>query len=98
MMWKVVILSPVRRRRAIERVPDAPSVSARQACPVIGQHCSMPHRMMAEARVLIKRLDEHYNLVRPHRTLGYRPPAPEAIVAGPPFTSRGPARSGFRFG
>ena len=35
---------------------------------------------LLEARVLIERWREHYNWVRPHSSLGYRPPAPEAIV------------------
>jgi transposase InsO family protein len=39
---------------------------------------------VAEARVLIERWREHYNRVLPHRALGYRPPAPEAIAAGSP--------------
>ncbi|RPJ45760.1 MAG: transposase, partial [Candidatus Latescibacterota bacterium] len=30
-----------------------------------------------EARVLIERWRRHYNTVRPHSSLGYRPPAPE---------------------
>jgi len=39
---------------------------------------------LLEARVLIERWREHYNTVRPHSSLGYRPPAPEAIAVGPP--------------
>lgn len=39
---------------------------------------------LLEARVLIERWREHYNTVRPHASLGYRPPAPETIAAGPP--------------
>ena len=42
---------------------------------------------VAEARVLIERWREHYNRVRPHSALGYRPPAPEAIAAGSPSAS-----------
>jgi hypothetical protein len=42
---------------------------------------------VAEARVLIERWREHCNRVRPHSALGYRPPAPEAIAAGPPSAS-----------
>jgi len=42
---------------------------------------------VAEARVLIERWREHYNRVRPHSALGYRPPAPEAIAAGPSSAS-----------
>jgi len=32
-----------------------------------------------EAKVLIERWRIHYNTVRPHSALGYRPPAPEAV-------------------
>ena len=35
---------------------------------------------LAEARVLIEAWRQHDNKVRPHSALGYRPPAPEAIV------------------
>jgi putative transposase len=35
---------------------------------------------LAEARVLIERWRLEYNGFRPHSSLGYRPPAPEAIV------------------
>ena len=33
---------------------------------------------MKEIRVLAERWRVHYNTVRPHSSLGYRPPAPEA--------------------
>ena len=33
---------------------------------------------LLEAKVLIERWRRHYNTVRPHGSLGYRPPAPEA--------------------
>ena len=35
---------------------------------------------LLEAKVLIERWREHYNRVRPHSSLGYRPPASEAIA------------------
>lgn len=35
---------------------------------------------LREAKVLIERWREHYNRARPHSSLGYRPPAPEAIL------------------
>ena len=35
---------------------------------------------LLEAKVLIERWRRRYNTVRPHSSLGYRPPAPEAIV------------------
>ena len=39
---------------------------------------------LAEAQVLIERWRQHYNGVRPHSSLGYRPPAPESIEIGSP--------------
>jgi putative transposase len=33
---------------------------------------------LQEAKVLIERWRKEYNTIRPHRSLGYRPPAPEA--------------------
>ena len=36
---------------------------------------------LLEAKVLVARWRRHYNTVRPHSSLGYRPPAPEAILA-----------------
>ncbi len=35
---------------------------------------------LREAKVLIEQWRKHYNTVRPHSALGYRPPAPEANV------------------
>lgn len=37
-----------------------------------------------EAKVLIEQWRKHYNTIRPHSSLGYRPPAPESLAAGPP--------------
>ena len=34
---------------------------------------------LKEARVLIEGWRRHYNRVRPHSALGYRPPAPETV-------------------
>ncbi len=39
---------------------------------------------LLEAQVLVERWRRHYNTVRPHSALGYRPPAPEAVQPGPP--------------
>ena len=44
---------------------------------------------LAEAKVLIEAWRRHYNTVRPHSSLGYRPPAPEA--ATPPLPVSGSA-------
>ena len=35
---------------------------------------------LKEARIVIEQWRKHYNTVRPHSALGYRPPAPESIV------------------
>ena len=35
---------------------------------------------LREAQILIEPWRIHYNTVRPHIALGYRPPAPETIV------------------
>ena len=36
---------------------------------------------LCEAQILIERWRRHYNTVRPHSALSYRPPAPESIVS-----------------
>ena len=35
---------------------------------------------LREAQVLVEAWRQHYNMVRPHSALGYRPPAPEAVA------------------
>ena len=42
---------------------------------------------LQEAKVLIEQWRRHYNMVRPHSALGYRPPAPEAMEI-PPLVGR----------
>lgn len=44
---------------------------------------------LAEAKVLIEAWRRHYNTIRPHSSLGYRPPAPE--TATPPYPASGSA-------
>jgi len=44
---------------------------------------------LAEARIVIECWRRHYNTERPHSSLGYRPPAPEALQWPAPL--RGPA-------
>jgi transposase InsO family protein len=39
---------------------------------------------LKEAKVIIEMWRKRHNNVRPHRSLGYRPPAPGTIAAGPP--------------
>jgi transposase InsO family protein len=48
-----------------------------------------------EAQVLIERWRQHYNALRPHSSLGYRPPAPETILqpaSGPAYAPLRPAQ------
>ena len=35
---------------------------------------------LREAQILIEQWRKHYNIKRPHSSLGYRPPAPESII------------------
>jgi putative transposase len=46
---------------------------------------------LKEAKVLIEQSRQHYNTVRPHSSLGYRPPAPQAFMASQPNLDRAPA-------
>lgn len=51
---------------------------------------------LQEARILIEAWRHQYNTVRPHSSLGYRPPAPEVLIwPAPPAALKGavPARS-----
>ena len=59
---------------------------------------------LREAQIVIKSWRRHYNAVRPHASLGYKPPAPEVFVpalaawphsrAGPPHSSPQPLAEG----
>ena len=48
---------------------------------------------LKEAQILTERWRVHYNIVRPHSSLGYRPPAPMAysLAIPQPSASRSPA-------
>ena len=35
---------------------------------------------LKEAQIIIERWRQHYNKVRPHSSLGYKPPAPQAVI------------------
>jgi putative transposase len=49
---------------------------------------------LAEAKVLIEQWRVHYNTVRPHSSLGYRPPAPEVVLSRTPPAAAPPAPAG----
>jgi transposase InsO family protein len=47
---------------------------------------------LAEARIIIEGWREHYNTMRPHSSLGYKPPAPSAVLwPAAPFQAASPA-------
>ena len=50
---------------------------------------------MTEAKVLIEQWRRHYNTIRPHSSLGYRPPAPQTIAPhrGDPPSAAGRLRA-----
>jgi len=48
---------------------------------------------LKEAKVLIKRWRHHFNTVRLHSSLGYRPPAPQTILLRPVPPTYAPLRS-----
>lgn len=49
---------------------------------------------LKEAQVLIERWRRHFNTVRPHSALGYRPPAPEVVMPNVPLPPGRPGPTG----
>ena len=49
---------------------------------------------VAEAKVLIEQWRIHYNTIRPHSSLGYRPPAPGVILLSTPMPPSRPGPTG----
>ena len=49
---------------------------------------------LLEAKVLIEQWRVHYNTLRPHSALGYRPPAPEVVVPDLPMPPGRPGPTG----
>jgi hypothetical protein len=47
--------------------------------------CFSYSHTLREAQILIERWRRDYNAFRPHSSLGYQPPAPEAVEVGPPI-------------
>jgi putative transposase len=47
---------------------------------------------LQEAKVLIERWRRHYNTVRPHSALGYRPPTPQTTLPRPAGSAYAPLR------
>ena len=44
------------------------------------KHKEMVGRFLKEAQIIVGEWVKHYNHVRPHSALGYRPPAPQTQV------------------
>ena len=57
--------------------------------PAAAQEVALENITSWEAQIIIESWRQHYNTVRPHASLGYRPPAPEVFV---PALSAWPAR------
>ena len=49
---------------------------------------------LRKAQLLIEQWRRHFNTIRPHSALGYRPPAPEVAMPGPPTPLRRPDPTG----
>lgn len=49
---------------------------------------------LGEAKIIIESWRRHYNNIRPHSALGYRPPAPQVFVPARPASQPGPATPG----
>ena len=49
---------------------------------------------LREAQVLIEQWRQHFNTIRPHSALGYRPPAPEVVMLGSLMLLRRPNPTG----
>jgi putative transposase len=47
---------------------------------------------LREAQIIIESWRRHYNTVRPHASLGYRPPAPEVFIPAFAVTQAAPNR------
>ena len=48
-----------------------------------GKTAEVCRRLGISEQILIERWRVHYNTRRPHSALGYRPPAPEAVLISP---------------
>ncbi|WP_024848247.1 integrase core domain-containing protein, partial [Aminobacter sp. J41] len=46
---------------------------------------------LAEAKIIIEAWRRYYNTKRPHSSLGYKPPAPEAIIWPAPASGAAPS-------
>ena len=75
------------RRPTSRRAARGRTAMSRASTPGCGTNCSTARSStrLREAQIVIESWRRHYNAVRPHASLGYRPPAPEVFV--PAFTA-----------
>ena len=62
---------------------DHVTISTIVTCPPKTDPGRMRGSVEKEAQVLIEMWRKHYNMVRPHSSLGYKPPAPATVVVHP---------------
>ncbi len=82
------IMKEIRRRtRVVGAFPDGQSclnLAAARLRHIAASKWSTrkytKDRTLSEAQILIEQWRKHYNTKRPHSALGYKPPAPEAII------------------
>ena len=87
------MVTPDRRRIAVERLQARFGVSQRRACPVVGQHRSTQRRAKAPPSAAEERLREHlWDFARGHPRLGWRKAHAvahrEGLVTNPKRTRR----------
>ena len=59
--------------------PEEIVAKLRQVDVLGSQGQNMPHTLR-EAQIVIESWRRHYNTIRPHASIGYKPPAPEVFV------------------
>lgn len=102
---RIIYLGPKVANRALKKGPPPRSGQGLQfvhICLLVspkrrsGLRNSLSRRALfttlREAEVLIENWRRHYNAVRPHSSLNYRPPAPEAILPPAPDLPYAPLR------
>ena len=74
--------SPRSGRRPPTSSPAARgrTATARASTASCATSCERRDLLLKEAKVVIEGWRRHYNTIRPHSSLGYRPPAPEAML------------------
>jgi hypothetical protein len=56
------------------------TATSRASTPAFAMSCSTIFYTLREAQIVIESWRRHYNTIRPHASIGYKPPAPEVFV------------------